>query len=200
MVQRFIEHAGHEKSCIGQLRASHAAGSTPSCDDGIAVVVDAQVTSAQANLVLLNSRYVNSGGTGFCAGTAPLVMAAYNVGASATNNRLAPSIWANSRGTRAVVLEKGTGSATPAKIHVITMGTGGTVSAPITPTEAAATLQVEQLTALQLQEHLLRLIPSSSMLPGIFTSGRIPDDCTSWQMLSRPQRSTSVLLRRLVPR
>ena len=172
MAQRFIDHAGQEKTYLGQLRASrreiarrkrlispinfanendwaldigsngpaagpgtfYASGSTPSCDDWIAFVIDAQGTSAQANLVFLTNLYVNSVGTGFCAGTAPLVMAAYKVGASAANNRLAPSIWVNSIGTKAVVLEKGTGPANPATIHVITIGTGGTVSGPIAPT------------------------------------------------------------------
>ena len=113
----------------------YASGTTPNCNDWIAFAIKAQSSPMQANLVFLKNLYVNSGGTGFCSGTAPTVMAAYRVGTSTAGNFLAPSIWVNSTGTKAIVLEKGTGASTPAKIHVLTIGTGGTVSAPVTPKE-----------------------------------------------------------------
>ncbi len=116
--------------------ATFTAGTTPDCvKDYVALTIHAQGTSTQANLVILNNLYVDGGGTGFCSiTTAPKVVAAYNVGTSAAGNYLGDP-WPSVDGTKIVVLEKGlTGTATPAKLHVITIGTGGgTVAAPITP-------------------------------------------------------------------
>jgi hypothetical protein len=116
--------------------AAFTAGTTPDCvKDYVSFTIHAQGTSTQANLVILNNLYVNSGGTGFCSGTTkPKVIAAYNIGTSATGNYLGDP-WPSADGTKIVVLEKGlAGSGTPAKLHVITIGTGGgTVTAPIVP-------------------------------------------------------------------
>ena len=115
--------------------ATFIAGLSPDCvNDHISFTIHAQGTSTQANLVILNNLYVNAGGTGFCSGTKPKVVAAYNVGTSAAGNYLGDS-WPSVDGTKIVVLEKGlAGSATPAKLHVITIGAGGgTVAAPIVP-------------------------------------------------------------------
>src|SRR6266849_3188852 len=111
------------------------AGVTPDCvNDHISFTIHAQGTSTQANLVILNNLYVNTGGTAFCSGTKPKVVAAYNIGTSAAGNYLGDP-WPSVDGTKIVVLEKGlAGSATPAKLHVITIGAGGgTVAAPIVP-------------------------------------------------------------------
>ena len=85
--------------------------------------------------MVLNNLYVNGGGNGFCFGTKLKVVAAYyNVGTSVAGNYLRDP-WPSADGTEILVLEKGsTGTATPEKLHVITIGTGGgTVAAPITP-------------------------------------------------------------------
>src|SRR5216684_296519 len=114
---------------------TYTAGSTPDCvNDHISFTIHAQGTSTQANVVIVNNLYVNSGGTGFCSGKAPKVVAAYNIGTSAAGNYLGDT-WPSVDGTKIVVLEKGlAGTATPAKLHVITIGTGGgTVAAPIVP-------------------------------------------------------------------
>lgn len=114
---------------------TYTAGTAPDCvKDYVSFTIHAQGTSTQANLVILNNLYVNSGGTGFCSGKAPHVVAAYHVGTSATGNYLG-NPWPSADGTKIVVLEKGLrGTRTPAKLHVITIGTGGgTVAAPITP-------------------------------------------------------------------
>ena len=114
---------------------TYTAGSTPDCvNDHISFTIHAQGTSTQANVVIVNNLYVNSGGTGFCSGKAPKVVAAYNIGTSAAGNYLGDT-WPSVDGTKIVVLEKGlAGTATPAKLHVITIGTGGgTVAAPIIP-------------------------------------------------------------------
>jgi len=115
--------------------AAYLAGTTPDCvHDRVFFTIHAQGTSMQANLVILNNLYVNTGGTAFCAGKAPLVVAAYNVGTSAAGNYLG-NPWPSLDGTQVLVLEKGSaGTGTPAKLHVITIGAGGgSVAAPITP-------------------------------------------------------------------
>jgi hypothetical protein len=114
---------------------AYTAGSIPDCtNDYVAFTIHAQGASTQANVVILNNLYVNSGGMGFCSGTAPKVVAAYNVGTSTAGNYLGEP-WPSNDGSEIVVLEKGlAGTGTPAKLHVITIGTGGgTVAAPITP-------------------------------------------------------------------
>jgi hypothetical protein len=114
---------------------TYTAGVTPDCvNDHISFTIHAQGTSTQANLVILNNLYVDGGGTGFCSGTKPKVVAAYNVGTSAAGNFLGDP-WPSADGTEILVLEKGlTGTGTPAKLHVVTIGAGGgTVAAPITP-------------------------------------------------------------------
>jgi hypothetical protein len=115
--------------------ATFTAGTTPDCvKDYVALTIHAQGTSTQANLVILNNLYVNSGGSAICSGTKPKVVAAYNIGTSAIGNYLGDP-WPSVDGTKILVLEKGlTGTGTPAKLHVITIGAGGgTVAAPITP-------------------------------------------------------------------
>lgn len=114
---------------------TYTAGVTPDCaKDYISFTIHAPGTSTQANLVILNNLYVNSGGTAFCSGTKPKIVAAYNVGTSAAGNYLGDP-WPSVDGARIVVLEKGlAGSATPARLHLITIGAGGgTVAAPIVP-------------------------------------------------------------------
>src|SRR5713101_4131330 len=115
--------------------ATFIAGLSPDCvNDRISFTIHAQGTSTQANLVILNNLYVNAGGTAFCSGKAPKIVAAYNIGTSAAGNYLGDP-WPSVDGTKIVVLEKGlAGSGTPAKLHVITIGAGGgTVAAPIVP-------------------------------------------------------------------
>src|SRR6266852_46932 len=119
--------SGFPATCIACL--------SPDCvNDRISFTIHAQGTSTQANLVILNNLYVNAGGTAFCSGKAPKVVAAYNIGTSAAGNYLGDP-WPSVDGTKIVVLEKGlAGSGTPAKLHVITIGAGGgTVAAPIVP-------------------------------------------------------------------
>jgi hypothetical protein len=114
---------------------THTAGVIPDCvNDHVSFTIHAQGTSTQANVVILNNLYVNTGGTGFCPGTKPNVVAAYNIGKSAAGNYLGDP-WPSVDGTKIVVLEKGlAGTATPATLHVITIGTGGgKVTDPIVP-------------------------------------------------------------------
>ena len=117
------------------LPATLTSGITPDCvNDYVTFTIHAQGTSTQANVVILNNLYVNNGGSGFCSGTAPQVVAAYNVGTSTAGNYLGAP-WPSNDGTEILVLEKGlAGTGTPAKLHLITIGTGGgTVAAPISP-------------------------------------------------------------------
>jgi hypothetical protein len=51
----------------------------PSCTtDFVVTGISANGSGTQANIIGLNRLYTNPGGTGFCAGTGPLVMFAYN--------------------------------------------------------------------------------------------------------------------------
>jgi hypothetical protein len=114
---------------------TYTAGTTPDCvNDHISFTIHAQGTPTQANVVILNNLYVNGGGTAFCTGKTPQVVAAYKVGTSAAGNYLGAP-WPSVDGTKILVLEKGlTGTGTPAKLHLITIGAGGgTVAAPIIP-------------------------------------------------------------------
>jgi hypothetical protein len=114
---------------------TYTAGTTPDCvNDHVSFTIHAQGTSTQANVVILNNLYVNGGGTGFCSGKAPHVVAAYNVGTSAPGNYLGDP-WPSADGSKILVLEKGlVGTGNPAKLHLITIGTGGgRLTAPITP-------------------------------------------------------------------
>jgi hypothetical protein len=54
---------------------TYTAGTTPDCvKDHVSFTIHAQGTSTQANVVILNNLYVNSGGNGFCSGTKPKVV------------------------------------------------------------------------------------------------------------------------------
>jgi hypothetical protein len=54
---------------------TYTAGTTPDrVKDHVSFTIHAQGTSSQANVVILNNLYVNSGGNGFCSGTKPKVV------------------------------------------------------------------------------------------------------------------------------
>jgi hypothetical protein len=118
---------------ISRLPIFYGAGTSPSCtNDLVAFTTHARgVVGGQANLVVLKQLY--QGTTGLCGTGTPTVVAAFAVGTSAAGNYLAIP-WISLDGTKIVVLEKGVNSSTPAKLHLITIGSGGgTIASAITP-------------------------------------------------------------------
>lgn len=108
---------------------------TPSCSADIVIYgLDVQGSLTQPNLVGLNNLYVNAGGTGACAGTAPSVAFAYNL-TTVGNGAIRTSPSFSMDGTKIAFIETVTsGSGTvggqtctaPCSIfHVLTLGTTG---------------------------------------------------------------------------
>ncbi len=90
-------------------------------------------TNGQANLVAFNNLYVNSGSTGVCPGSAPLVMFAYNISTNAGKIVTSPILSLD--GTKAGFVESGTGAVPFATFHVLTWTAGqGTVTSAAAPT------------------------------------------------------------------
>jgi hypothetical protein len=81
-------------------------------------------SGGHANLVALNHLYVNSNGTGFCAGfTAPTVLFAYNI-TTVTGGRISTSPVLSEDGTKIALVESVPGTSPQAIFHVLTW-TGG---------------------------------------------------------------------------
>jgi hypothetical protein len=106
---------------------------TPSCTADFATygvnAAGASGTPGQANIVGFNQLYVNSTGTGICAGTAPTVYFSYFVGTGQVQT--SPSI--SFDGTKIAYIE----SAAASKLHVTTIGTTGSngtsATSPVKP-------------------------------------------------------------------
>ena len=91
---------------------------TPSCTaDYVVTGINAAGSSSQANIIGLNWLYTNSGGTGFCSGTAPAVMFAYNVGLG-----LVPAAVVISLDGKKLAFNENNG--TSSYFHVLTYATG----------------------------------------------------------------------------
>lgn len=108
----------------------------PSCS-GDFVVFGLATSSADANLIAFNNLYVNAGGTGLCTGlTAPTVLFAYNI-TTVTGGKIVTSPIFSEDGTKIAFVESVPGASPQAIFHVLTWGTGGTLTAPIVPTMAS---------------------------------------------------------------
>src|SRR5262245_21588638 len=80
---------------------------TPSCtNDFIGTGVNSAGAATQANMIGLNSLYNMPAGNGLCAGTAPKVMFAYNIGPGVINSYVQLSL----DGTKVAFIETGTNS------------------------------------------------------------------------------------------
>ncbi|MGD0468110.1 MAG: hypothetical protein ABSA54_07040 [Terriglobales bacterium] len=107
---------------------------TPSCTADFATygvnAAGASGTPGQANIVGFNQLYVNSTGTGICAGTAPTVYFSYFVGTGQVQT--SPSI--SFDGTKIAYIESVAGAS---KLHVTTIGTTGSngtsATSPVAP-------------------------------------------------------------------
>ncbi|MGB6387619.1 MAG: hypothetical protein WBF25_20500 [Terriglobales bacterium] len=108
----------------------------PSCS-GDFVVFGLATSGADANLIAFNNLYVNAGGTGLCAGlTAPTVLFAYNI-TTVTGGKIVTSPIFSEDGTKIAFVESVPGASPQAIFHVLTWGTGGTLTAPIVPIMAS---------------------------------------------------------------
>jgi hypothetical protein len=110
---------------------------TPSCTDYVVFGVNkAGVSGSQPNIVGYQNLYVNAGGTGVCAGTAPTVLFSYFVG---TGTVQTSPVLGLSAGQIAYV-ESITGGS---KFHVLKgAGTGsgnGSIAAPVAPGSGSST-------------------------------------------------------------
>jgi hypothetical protein len=82
------------------------------------------VGGGQANLVALNNLYVNSNGTGYCAGiTAPTVLFAYNI-TTVTGGKISTSPVLSEDGTKIAFVEGVPGTSPQAIFHVLTWKAG----------------------------------------------------------------------------
>jgi hypothetical protein len=103
----------------------------PSCTaDFVVTGIAANGSGTQANIIGLNRLYTNPGGTGFCAGTGPTVMFAYNVGAGQVPSLVALSL----SGTKIAFSEN---TAAASNFHVLQFATGAgngtSATAPAVP-------------------------------------------------------------------
>jgi hypothetical protein len=103
----------------------------PSCTaDFVVTGIAAAGGGTQANIIGLNRLYTNPGGTGFCAGTGPAVLFAYNVGAGQVPSLVALSL----NGTKIAFSEN---TAAASNFHVLQFATGAgngtSATAPAVP-------------------------------------------------------------------
>jgi hypothetical protein len=112
---------------------SFDASAPPDCTNdwvvfGLAV---AGVTGGVPNLIAFNNLYVNSAGTGFCTGTAPKVLFAYNT-TTAAGGKIVTSPILSEDGTKIAFVESLT---TSAIFHVLTWSAGqGALKVSVAPT------------------------------------------------------------------
>lgn len=113
----------------------------PSCTtDFVAFGLAAAGTvGGHANLVGFDNLYVNTAGTGFCSGTAPSVLFAYDV-TTVTGGKITTSPFLSLDGTKIAFIESvpantGTGTSATTIFHVLTWTRGaGTIAAAAAPT------------------------------------------------------------------
>ncbi len=107
-------------------------------------------SATQANLVAFNNLYVDptGHGNGFCAGTAPNLMFAYNVTTPAGGGQIQTSPVISLDGKKIAFIEStAAGNPGPTIFHVLTWTTGGTIIAPLTPTSASMASQLVSASA-----------------------------------------------------
>jgi hypothetical protein len=105
----------------------------PSCTtDFVVTGIAANGAANQANIIGLNRLYTNPAGTGFCPGTGPAVMFAYNVGAGQV-----PSLVALSLNGQKIAFSENNTAAGTSNFHVLQFktgaGNGTSATAPAVP-------------------------------------------------------------------
>jgi hypothetical protein len=130
--------AGRVSPNMFPAKFSFDPGAPPSCTNDFVVygLAVAGVTGGHPNLVAFNNLYVNSAGTGFCNGTAPKVLFAYNT-TTGTLGKIVTSPIISLDGTKIGFVES---LGTSAIFHVLTWTAGqGTLAAAAAPTMTSLT-------------------------------------------------------------
>jgi hypothetical protein len=115
----------------------------PSCSsDFVATGINAAGSTTQANIIAVNNLYSNSAGTGYCSGTGPEVMFAYNVGPGTVPASVVISL----NGKKLAFIEN---NGANTYFHVLTYktgtGNGSSATSPVSPpTGADVKLQLNQ--------------------------------------------------------
>ena len=100
---------------------------------GMVAIGTPGANGGQANLVALNNLYVNSSGTGFCSGTAPNVLFAYNI-TTVTGGKISTSPVLSLDGTKIAFVESVPGTSPQAIFHVLTWKAGqGAIKNAVAP-------------------------------------------------------------------
>jgi len=93
------------------------------------------ITNGQTNLVGFNNLYVNSLDGGFCPGTTPNVLFAYNISSQAVAGKIVTSPILSEDGTKIGFVESGNGTTPFSTFHVLTWTAGqGAISNAAAPT------------------------------------------------------------------
>ena len=95
-------------------------------------------SGGHANLVAFNNLYVNSTNTGFCNGTAPNVLFAYNI-TTVTGGRISTSPVLSEDGTKIAFVESVPGTSPEAIFHVLTWAPGGALNNAVAPAPGSMT-------------------------------------------------------------
>jgi hypothetical protein len=110
-------------------------GAPPDCTkDYVVFGLSSPSTGTHANLVAFNNLYVNSAGTGFCSGTAPNTLFAYDI-TTVTGGKITTSPILSEDGKKIGFVESIPGTSASAIFHVLTWTAGqGTIGAAAVPT------------------------------------------------------------------
>jgi hypothetical protein len=110
-------------------------GAPPDCTkDYVVFGLSTASTGLQANLVAFNNLYVNGTGTGFCTGTAPNTLFAYDI-TTVTGGKITTSPILSEDGKKIGFVESIPGTSASAIFHVLTWTAGqGTIGAAAVPT------------------------------------------------------------------
>lgn len=125
--------AGRVAANMFPAKFSFDPSAPPDCTNDFVVFGLATVgTAIHPNLIAFNNLYVNGTGTGFCAGTAPKVLFAYNI-TTVAGGRISTSPILSVDGKKIGFVESVPGATPSAVFHVLTWSPGGALNVAITP-------------------------------------------------------------------
>jgi len=130
-----VTMSGHVSPSMFPAKFSFDAGAPPDCtNDYVVFGLSSTSTGTLANLVAFNNLYVNDTGTGFCTGTAPNVLFAYDI-TTVAQGKITTSPILSEDGTKIGFVESIPGTSASAIFHVLTWTAGqGAIGAAAVPT------------------------------------------------------------------
>ena len=142
--------AGHLLADTFPAKYSFDPSAPPDCTNdyvvfGLATPEAANTAATNANLVGFNNLYVDAAGDGFCGGTDPTVLFAYNI-TTVTGGRIVTSPVLSEDGKQIAFVESvpanfdGSGNLASAIFHVLTWAAGGSLTAAALPTMTSVPL------------------------------------------------------------